>query len=232
MWNFEPPFRPKKNVSWSVGIVYHWRHATVDRVPLRDRAIEKCSFAARVWITHIMTRFTHIVSTASKPLRGRLNHQVPMMRNQVMMMVIHTHVLDKSALYRRRERRRVARTPRAPAKGGRPLHSCFRATFTSPCLRETRQKDSLLSISQVYLLTKRKHYTDVNLHVFSAGCPEIDRMLLFRNWLRSNASDRQLYERTKRELASKDWKYTQNYADAKTEVVEEILARARGDDRP
>ncbi len=70
---------------------------------------------------------------------------------------------------------------------------------------------------------------DINLHVFSPGCAEIDRMLLFRNWLRSNASDRELYERTKRELARKDWKYTQNYADAKTEVVEEIIARARGD---
>ena len=71
--------------------------------------------------------------------------------------------------------------------------------------------------------------TDINLHVFSPGCPEIDRMLLFRNWLRSNTSDRQLYERTKRELARKDWKYTQNYADAKTAVVDEILARAHGD---
>jgi len=70
---------------------------------------------------------------------------------------------------------------------------------------------------------------DVNLHVFSRDCPEIERMLLFRDWLRSNASDRQLYERTKRELARKDWKYTQNYADAKTSVVEEIIARARGD---
>ncbi len=69
--------------------------------------------------------------------------------------------------------------------------------------------------------------TDVNLHVFSLGCTEINRMLLFRNWLRNNESDRQLYEQTKRELASQDWKYTQNYADAKTAVVEEILARAR-----
>jgi hypothetical protein len=43
-----------------------------------------------VWITDIMTHFTLIVSTASKPLRGRLNHQVTMMGNQVMMMVIHT----------------------------------------------------------------------------------------------------------------------------------------------
>ncbi len=69
--------------------------------------------------------------------------------------------------------------------------------------------------------------TAINLHVFSPGCPEINRMLLFRNWLRNNASDRQLYERTKRELARLDWKYTQNYADAKAAVVEEILARAR-----
>jgi GrpB-like predicted nucleotidyltransferase (UPF0157 family) len=51
-------------------------------------------------------------------------------------------------------------------------------------------------------------------------------MLLFRDWLRHNAADRRLYERTKRELASQDWKYVQNYADAKSAVVEEILARA------
>jgi GrpB-like predicted nucleotidyltransferase (UPF0157 family) len=68
--------------------------------------------------------------------------------------------------------------------------------------------------------------TDVNLHVFTEGCPEIERMLLLRDWLRNNPVDRELYERTKRELAGKQWKYTQNYADAKTEVVEEILARA------
>ncbi len=69
--------------------------------------------------------------------------------------------------------------------------------------------------------------TNINLHVFSSGCPEIDRMLLFRDWLRSHPDDREFYERTKRELARKDWKYVQNYADAKTAVVEEILARAR-----
>jgi GrpB-like predicted nucleotidyltransferase (UPF0157 family)/ADP-ribose pyrophosphatase YjhB (NUDIX family) len=69
--------------------------------------------------------------------------------------------------------------------------------------------------------------TDINLHVFSPGCPEIERMLLFRDWLRGHPSDRQLYERTKRELARQNWKYTQNYADAKATVVEEIIARAR-----
>lgn len=69
--------------------------------------------------------------------------------------------------------------------------------------------------------------TDINLHVFSPGCAEIDRMLLFRNWLRSHPSDRELYEHAKRELARRDWKYTQNYADAKTAVVERILTRAQ-----
>jgi GrpB-like predicted nucleotidyltransferase (UPF0157 family) len=66
-----------------------------------------------------------------------------------------------------------------------------------------------------------------NLHVFSAECEEIEWMLLFRDRLRIHADDRLLYEETKRELAARTWKYTQNYADAKAEVVQEILARAR-----
>ena len=33
----------------------------------------------------------------------------------------------------------------------------------------------------------------VNLHVFSPGSPEIERMLLFRDWLRTNPVDRELY---------------------------------------
>ena len=69
--------------------------------------------------------------------------------------------------------------------------------------------------------------TDINLHVYSFGCPEMDKMLMFRDWLRSNDADRELYERAKRELAKQTWKYVQNYADAKTAIVEEIITRAR-----
>jgi GrpB-like predicted nucleotidyltransferase (UPF0157 family) len=69
--------------------------------------------------------------------------------------------------------------------------------------------------------------TNINLHVYSFGCPEIDRMLMFRDWLRIHDADRELYERTKRELAKQTWKHVQNYADAKTSVVAEIVARAR-----
>ena len=68
--------------------------------------------------------------------------------------------------------------------------------------------------------------TNVNLHVFSDGCPEIDRMLRFRDWLRTDQADRELYEQTKRKLAAREWTYVQDYADAKTLVVEEIIARA------
>jgi GrpB-like predicted nucleotidyltransferase (UPF0157 family) len=67
---------------------------------------------------------------------------------------------------------------------------------------------------------------DGNIHVFSRACTEIGRMLAFRDWLRSNDDDRKLYERTKQELAARTWKYMQNYADAKSEVVGEILKRA------
>ncbi len=52
-------------------------------------------------------------------------------------------------------------------------------------------------------------------------------MLIFRNRLRESESDRELYERTKRELAQREWKFAQNYADAKSAVIDEILARAR-----
>ena len=67
---------------------------------------------------------------------------------------------------------------------------------------------------------------DVNLHVFPAGCSETDRMVRFRDWLQRNDADRQLYLQTKRELAARDWKYMQQYADAKTAVVHAIMARA------
>jgi GrpB-like predicted nucleotidyltransferase (UPF0157 family) len=68
--------------------------------------------------------------------------------------------------------------------------------------------------------------TNVNLHTFTAGCEEVDRMLRFRDHLRENAEDRELYARTKRELAAHNWTYVQQYADAKTAVVREIMSRA------
>jgi GrpB-like predicted nucleotidyltransferase (UPF0157 family) len=67
----------------------------------------------------------------------------------------------------------------------------------------------------------------LNLHVFSPGSKEIMRMQLMRDWMRAHPEDRDLYASTKRVLAAQEWKYVQNYADAKTTVIEEIMARAQ-----
>lgn len=68
--------------------------------------------------------------------------------------------------------------------------------------------------------------TNINLHVHPPTSPEIERHLLFRDWLRGNDADRELYQSTKRDLSTKDFTYIQEYADAKTAVVSQILARA------
>ncbi len=65
--------------------------------------------------------------------------------------------------------------------------------------------------------------TDINMHVFSEGCKEIDRMLQFRDALRTSAA-RERYASAKRSLAQQEWNSVQDYADAKTAIVEEILA--------
>ena len=82
-----------------------------------------------------------------------------------------------------------------------------------------------VTIGDEHRLLKRQD-TEVNLHVFPANCPEVDRMLRFRDRLRGNAADRELYTDAKRKLAARKWKYMQQYADTKTEVIREIIARA------
>jgi GrpB-like predicted nucleotidyltransferase (UPF0157 family)/predicted enzyme related to lactoylglutathione lyase len=67
---------------------------------------------------------------------------------------------------------------------------------------------------------------EVNLHVFGVGSVEVDRMLAFRDHLRSDPDDLALYRRTKQGLAQRSWELVQQYADAKGPVVEQIVARA------
>jgi GrpB-like predicted nucleotidyltransferase (UPF0157 family) len=68
---------------------------------------------------------------------------------------------------------------------------------------------------------------DVHVHIYSSGCPEIERVLIFRDRLRRNADDRTRYEQTKRALAAQEWRDMNAYADAKTEVIERIIAASR-----
>jgi GrpB-like predicted nucleotidyltransferase (UPF0157 family) len=68
--------------------------------------------------------------------------------------------------------------------------------------------------------------TDINMHVFPDGADEIGRMLRFRDRLRADEQDRELYARTKRVLAAQQWRHVQHYAEAKSEVVQQIMERA------
>jgi GrpB-like predicted nucleotidyltransferase (UPF0157 family) len=67
---------------------------------------------------------------------------------------------------------------------------------------------------------------EVNLHVFGPGSPEVERLLRLRDHLRGDAADRERYAAAKRELAARHWRHMQDYADAKSGVIEAILLRA------
>ena len=68
---------------------------------------------------------------------------------------------------------------------------------------------------------------DVHIHVYSPNSPEIERYLIFRDRLRENASERRLYAETKHALAKQSWPDMNAYAEAKTKVIEGIIARGR-----
>jgi GrpB-like predicted nucleotidyltransferase (UPF0157 family) len=68
---------------------------------------------------------------------------------------------------------------------------------------------------------------DVHVHIFERGDPAVSEYLLLRDRLRSDPQDRALYERTKRALLRSQWEDMNAYANAKTDVIRAIKARAR-----
>ena len=68
---------------------------------------------------------------------------------------------------------------------------------------------------------------DVHVHVLQVGDQAAVDYLLFRDHLRADPEDRDLYERTKRSLLEQDWADMNAYSDAKTGVIAEIKERAR-----
>ncbi|MET0468831.1 MAG: GrpB family protein [Aeromicrobium sp.] len=76
------------------------------------------------------------------------------------------------------------------------------------------------------LRAERVGVPPIHLHVCALGSEWERRHRIFRDWLRNHPDDRQLYEDVKRSLAGRTWADTNDYADAKTEVVEQIMRRA------
>ena len=68
---------------------------------------------------------------------------------------------------------------------------------------------------------------DVHVHVYEPAHPAIGDYLALRDRLRASAGDRELYARVKRDLAGRPWRDMNDYADAKTAVITQILSRAR-----
>ena len=72
----------------------------------------------------------------------------------------------------------------------------------------------------------RREDPAANLHVFPPNCAEVERMIAFRNHLRTDAADRLRYEAAKLDLAEREWPTVQHYADAKSDVITDIVGRA------
>lgn len=68
---------------------------------------------------------------------------------------------------------------------------------------------------------------DLHLHVFAPASVEVRRYLLLRDLLRSDPAARDRYAAVKTDLATRTWPTMNHYADAKSEVVEALIALAR-----
>lgn len=66
----------------------------------------------------------------------------------------------------------------------------------------------------------------MHVHICATGSDWERRHLLFRDWLRRDAADRERYAEAKRQLADRDWPDMNAYAAAKSTVIEQITARA------
>jgi GrpB-like predicted nucleotidyltransferase (UPF0157 family) len=70
---------------------------------------------------------------------------------------------------------------------------------------------------------------DVHIHIYGPGTPEIRRNIAFRDRLRTDDEARFRYEAVKRRLASRSWDDMNEYAQAKTEIIETILKASMKD---
>lgn len=87
----------------------------------------------------------------------------------------------------------------------------------------------VLRVREEHHLMLRTPERDVHIHLWPAGSDDAARHIAFRDRLRASPEDRAAYERLKRDLAEREWDDINHYADAKGDLIREILARA--DDR-
>lgn len=98
---------------------------------------------------------------------------------------------------------------------------------------ETAYVPALESVGFVLRVREREHRMlrtserDVHLHVYETNRPEVRDYLDLRDWLRVDAVDRERYAAEKRRLSQQQWRDMNDYADAKSAIIREILTHAR-----
>ena len=63
-----------------------------------------------------------------------------------------------------------------------------------------------------------------NIHLHEPGAPDLAARIRFRDRLRADPAARRRYEDVKRGLAGRTWPDMNHYAEAKTDVIRELLA--------
>lgn len=64
-----------------------------------------------------------------------------------------------------------------------------------------------------------------HIHLYAHGDPAVDALVAFRDRLRSDTADRAAYAEAKRTLIAQGWASMDEYAQAKTPIVADILSR-------
>lgn len=73
---------------------------------------------------------------------------------------------------------------------------------------------------------RRTDGAETNVHIRRTGQFSQQAALLFRDYLRAEPSARLRYEHVKRELAQREWDRADDYADAKGDIVWQLLREA------
>ena len=71
----------------------------------------------------------------------------------------------------------------------------------------------------------RSHEPRANLHVFGPDCPEVARMRIFRDWLRTHPDDLEIYRLAKIDAAAGGG-HVMDYNARKQQVLRDIVRRA------
>ena len=71
------------------------------------------------------------------------------------------------------------------------------------------------------------HHRKSHIHIVPIDCQWWHDHLLFRDYLRKSSEDLQIYEKMKTELAKREWVDGNEYAAAKTNVIQRILMKAK-----